>query len=163
MISKGSLIEPPRWGIINRWPNEPDDWIHPDDIETARELLPSIRVFRREVHSSDYLRLHYGRKSFRAKPTLWLEVGRPPFDVGDYLRVSGLFGIEYPLLGTVSEVIWNPRRSHFEFQLRTSAGGKLTKLYRAQELERVTKLDNRLTQLRPFGQSQNLPQKLIGI
>ncbi len=158
-----AILEPPRWGVINRWPDDPNDWIHPEDVEVAKELLPSIRVFRREVHDADYLRLHYGQVSFRAKPVLWFEVCRPPFEIGDFLRVSGLFGIEYPLLGTVCEVIWNPLRNYFEFQLRTSAGKQLTKLYRERELERVTKLDVGMFRPAVMGRPANLMQKLVGL
>jgi hypothetical protein len=94
---------------------------------------------------------------------LWLEIRRPPFEVGDFVQVSGLFGIEDPILGTINEVIWNPRRRFFEFQLHTVAGRHATKLFREQDLLRVTRLNAHLVEKRPLTTPENLNAKLVGV
>ena len=163
MILSSTLIQPPKWGVLSRWPVDPDDWVHPEDVATASELIPSYRVVRREIHDNEYNLIRYGKRSFRAKPVLWLEIRRPPFEVGDFVQVSGLFGIEDPILGTINEVIWNPRRRFFEFQLHTVAGRHATKLFREQDLLRVTRLNAHLVEKRPLTTPENLNAKLVGV
>ncbi len=162
MLLSTSLVQPSKWGILSGWPIDPDNWVHPEDITTASELIPSYRVVRREIHDSEYNLIRYGKKTFRAKPVLWQETRKPPFDVGEFVQVSGLFGIENPILGTVREVIWNPRRRFFEFLLQTVAGHHTTKLFREQDLLRVTRLNAHLVEKRPLITPENLGAKLVG-
>ncbi len=50
----------PKYGYFPWWPEDGDAWVHPDDVATARSMIPSGRIFRRDGTEGDYGVLHYG-------------------------------------------------------------------------------------------------------
>ena len=50
---------PPKYGVYLWWPVA-EDWVHRDDLDTANELIPSDRVFRREEYDDQYGDNHIG-------------------------------------------------------------------------------------------------------
>ena len=64
----------PKFGYFPRWPQDGNDWVHPEDVDVARSMIPSGRVFRREGAAGRYGRLHYGEARLRVLTALWQEV-----------------------------------------------------------------------------------------
>ena len=38
----------PKYGYFPWWPQDGNDWLHPDDVAIARSMIPSNRMFRRD-------------------------------------------------------------------------------------------------------------------
>ena len=76
------------------WPEDGEDWIHPNDLEVARSLIPSKRVFRKEdcfdpiLKNLGYVEYSYGDRSFRGLPTLWYEVSSNGYELGDSVELK---------------------------------------------------------------------------
>lgn len=133
----------PDWGVFLRWPTDGDSWIHPEDVTVAKQLLPSSRVFRRQLWDGQFYHLQYGKLVIRVRPSLWLPVVDNDLEVGQQVEVlsrlhlndPGIFRIadiwvsaesnvcEYTLHGTLLKLEKRFRREdlrplHIEYQLR---------------------------------------------
>ena len=53
----------PKYGYYPWWPEDGNDWVHPEDVELARQMIPSPRVFRRDGEQGPFVILHYGDRS----------------------------------------------------------------------------------------------------
>ncbi|MCA9258377.1 MAG: hypothetical protein KDA61_04210, partial [Planctomycetales bacterium] len=93
----------PCLGYFAHWPQDGDDWIHPDDVLTARDYIPSERVFRREESVDGYFTLHYGEVQIRVLPALWQEVESEGFAIGDWVEVLSHGGRQRPHTGQIRE------------------------------------------------------------
>lgn len=94
------------------------DWIHPDDVAVAEQLLPSRRVLQRTRFDGTYYHLHYGSSQFRVLPCLWTSVPAVDIHVNDRVEMLTQFGRFEPGLVTVVEVFANFHRGAFEFVVR---------------------------------------------
>ena len=131
-----ALRRPPQYGAYLWWPEEGSDWIHPEDIESATELIPSSRVFCRRDDKSPYSLLNYGKTAIRVKPTLWYEITSDGFELGDLVEVKSHMGKLKPLIATIADIFWNRHHQRIDYYLN-SAGRKLLKTYRIDELQPV--------------------------
>ncbi len=77
----------PDWGIYARWPADGEAWVHPDDRELARRLLPSRRIWRRNRWDGQYYWLQYGPAILRVQPTMWRRVPDCDLDVGQQVEL----------------------------------------------------------------------------
>ena len=77
----------PKYGYYPWWPEDGDAWLHPEDVELGRSLIPSYRIFRRDGSEGPFGWLHYGEVRLRVKPTLWKEVSPEGFEIGDWVEV----------------------------------------------------------------------------
>ncbi|MEQ8837344.1 MAG: hypothetical protein RID07_11120, partial [Lacipirellulaceae bacterium] len=66
--------EEPRYGYYPWWPEDGNAWLHPEEVELARSLIPSNRVFRREQKPGEFDLLVYGNHTLRVRHVLWKEV-----------------------------------------------------------------------------------------
>lgn len=108
----------PRYGYYPWWPQNGDDWVHPEDVALARRLIPSPRVFRREGGSGPYARLRYGDVCLRVKPTLWQEVASEGLEMGDWVEVLSRMRANDPRTGVVCEIHWDDRARGLRYQVR---------------------------------------------
>ena len=76
---------PPKYGVYRWWPVD-ENWVHPDDLETANALIPSDRVFRREGYDQEYSLLLYGKQFIRVRPVIWLEIQSEGYELGDQIE-----------------------------------------------------------------------------
>lgn len=108
----------PRYGYYPWWPEDGDDWLHPEDVATARSLIPSPRVFRRDGESGPYVVLHYGDVRLRVKRTLWQEVRCDGLDIGDSVEVLSRMRVNEPRNGEICEMHWDERARELRYQVR---------------------------------------------
>ncbi len=106
----------PKYGYYPWWPENGDDWIHPEDINLARRLIPSMRIFRRDGELGPFVVLHYGIVQLRVQRTLWQEVESEGFEIGDWVEVLARSYRNTPRTAVIREVLWdgNSRRIHYQ-------------------------------------------------
>ena len=107
----------PRYGYYPWWPEDGDDWIHHDDVEIARRMIPSQRVWRRDGEDGNYAVLHYGEVQLRVRPSLWKEVRGEGIDVGDWVEVLSRMGKNKYFIGQVREILWDETASAIQYQV----------------------------------------------
>lgn len=73
----------PDYGYMSRWPQDGHDFIYPNDLVNARQVIPSNRVFRRDDFDGEYYHCQYGNLTFRLRPCMWLPVRYEGIDIGD--------------------------------------------------------------------------------
>ena len=150
-----ALSRPPQYGCYLWWPEEGFDWIHPDDVELATELIPSSRVFCRVDQEPPYSLLCYGRQSIRVKPTMWYEVPTEGYELEDLVEVKSKMGKLQPLVAKIADIFWNRHDRKIDYCL-VSAGQRLGKRYRIDELQPAKILNQPMSvrQMEMFAKSQ---------
>ena len=83
----------PRYGYYPWWPQNGDDWVHPEDVALARRLIPSPRVVRREGASEG-------------------------LEMGDWVEVLSRMRANDPRTGVVCEIHWDDRARGLRYQVR---------------------------------------------
>jgi len=106
----------PKYGYYPWWPEE-KDWIHPDDEATARRLIPSGRIFRRDGEDGGYMLVHYGELTLRVRPTLWQEVRPEGFEIGEWVEVRTRGMANEPRTGTIAEIAWDANAGEIRYQI----------------------------------------------
>ena len=99
----------PKYGCFPWWPEDGDDWVHPDDVAQARSMIPSDRVFRRDGEEGEYILMHYGDVTLRVRRTLWHEVVPEGFELGDWVEVLSRGMRNEPRTGVIREMLWDER------------------------------------------------------
>jgi hypothetical protein len=99
----------PKYGCFPWWPEDGNDWLHPEDVATARAMIPSGRVFRRDSSDGDYLLMRYGDVTLRVRRTLWQEVEPEGFELGDCVEVLSRGLQNEPRTGVIREMLWDRR------------------------------------------------------
>ena len=126
----------PRYGYYPWWPEDGDDWLHPEDVELARRMIPSMRVFRREGEQGQFVVLHYGDVRLRVKRTLWKEVGSEGFELGDWVEVLSRGQLNEPRTGTLRERLWDNHARGLRYQLQ-EGDKSISLFYAAEDLRHV--------------------------
>ena len=129
----------PKYGCFLRWPQDGNDWLHPDDVPLVRSLIPSNRVFCRDGVEGDFHRFHYGNITFRARPALWQEVQYEGFDIGDWVEVLRHGMRNEPRTGVLREMVWDDRDRALRYQIAEN-DAPITDLYSREDLQRVDPL-----------------------
>ena len=124
----------PKYGYFPHWPQDGDDWVHPDDATRARAIIPSPRIFRREGRAGDYFVLHYGEATIRAHPALWHEVAHEGIEIGDWVEVLARGMLNEPLTGTVCEMLWDEKSRAIRYQI-ASSGRLVEQLFAREDLQ----------------------------
>jgi len=106
----------PDYGIYPWWPEDGDEWIHPEDVELARQIIPGGRVFHRLGERGQYLVIGYGEQQLRVKPTLWQPLEGEGFEMGDRVEVMSRGGLNTPGIGKITEMRYDrsDRTIHYE-------------------------------------------------
>ena len=108
----------PRYGYYPWWPEDGDDWLHPEDVAAARAMIPSARVFRRDGETGPFVVLHYGPVRIRAKRTLWQEVKSEGFNLGDWVEVLSRMQSNTPRTGVLCEMHWDETARGLRYQVQ---------------------------------------------
>jgi hypothetical protein len=137
---------PPKYGVYLWWPVD-QNWVHPDDLETANELIPSNRVFRREEYDSEYSLLLYGEQFIRVRPVLWLEIHSEGYELGDQVEVKSQMGKGQPLVATIDDIRWDKESREIKYSL-SSYGRAVERSYSSDEFQLTHQLDTVLDERR---------------
>lgn len=126
----------PKYGCFPWWPEDGNDWVHPDDVAKARAMIPSGRVFRRDGEEGDYLLMHYGDTTLRVRRTLWQEVEPEGFEIGDWVEVLGRGMRNEPRTGIIRDVLWDARSDQL-YYLILENDVPINEQYTRDDLEHV--------------------------
>lgn len=126
----------PKYGFYPWWPEDGDDWIHPQDVARARSTIPSPRVFRRDGQRGEFVILRYGGLRLRVKRTMWQEVPWEGYDIGDWVEVLSRGQKNTPRTGVIREMEWEPRSRSMRFYIQ-EAGVPIPNAYAAEDLRHV--------------------------
>lgn len=126
----------PRYGYYPWWPEDGNDWLHPEDVELARRLIPSTRIFRRDGERGQFVVLHYGDLCLRVRRTLWQEVDSEGFELGDWVEVLSRGYRNTPRTGTIREMLWDGPSRGIRYQVLEN-DQPIAKLYSAEDLRHV--------------------------
>ncbi|MFI4874984.1 MAG: hypothetical protein ACIALR_06595, partial [Blastopirellula sp. JB062] len=77
--------------MLPRWPQDGDDWIHPEDRSLAAGMIPSNRIFRREMQPDGYYELSYGPRKIRVRPVIAESAPEPCFEIGQVVKLKMAF------------------------------------------------------------------------
>jgi hypothetical protein len=135
-MSAPPLKTDPKYGYFPRWPQDGDDWIHPDDVATARSMIPSGRVFRRDGMAGEYAVLQYGDVILRARPALWQEVEPEGLKIGDWVEVLSRGMLNEPRTGTIREMLWDDDVRALRYQI-DEGGQRVDRFYAREDVQRV--------------------------
>ena len=125
----------PKYGFYPWWPEDGDDWLHPEDVELARDLIPG-REWRRDGERGPYVVLHYGELRLRVKRTLWQEVPPEGFEIGDWVEVLTRGMKNLPRTGVIREMHWEPRMRSLRYQI-AEGDVPVPNFYATEDLRRV--------------------------
>lgn len=128
------LKRPPKHGVYLWWPKEGVDWIHPDDLELAEQMIPGPRVFKRVETDEKFSNLLYGESVIRVLPTLWLEIEVDGYEIGDVVEVKSRMGKDRPLIATITDIFWDHHQRSIEYYLSEN-GNPLPKPYRFEQFQ----------------------------
>jgi hypothetical protein len=131
-----ALKTDPKYGFYPWWPEDGDDWLHPEDVHQARDLIPSPRVFRRDGTHGPFVVLHYGDVRLRVKRTLWQELPAAEYDIGAWVEVLSRGQRNTPRTGVIRDIQWEPRLHEMRY-LISEQGVPIEKLYAAEDLRPV--------------------------
>ena len=136
------LKVPPQYGVYLWWPVD-ENWVHPEDLHTAKELIPSNRVFRKESYDDQYSLLLYGTKFIRVRPVIWLQVENEGFELGDLVEVKSQMGKGHPLIATINEIRWEDKTRRINYSLYAN-GRAVRRAYTSDEFQLVQELESAL-------------------
>jgi hypothetical protein len=126
----------PKYGHYPWWPQDGDDWLHGEDVELARRMIPGPRIFRRDGAQGPYVVMSYGDIRLRVRRTLWQEVAWERFDIGDWVEVLSCGQRNTPSTGTIREMLWDAHDRCIHYQLLEN-GQPLANRYTAEDLRHV--------------------------
>ncbi len=129
----------PKYGYFPWWPEDGDDWVHPEDVATARSMIPSDRVFRRDGMRGPFVVLHYGEVKLRVRPTLWQEAPPPEFEIGDWVEVLSRGQQHLPRTGFIREILWDDFAKELRYQIQ-EAGQLIEPRYAREDLQFVERI-----------------------
>jgi len=123
----------PDYGCFPRWPEDGDDFIHPDDRSLAARCIPSERVLRRDQFDGTYYHYSYGRLRFRLRPAMWLKVSVDGIDIGDKVETVGMSLERELFVATVWGMYWVARKGCVLYRLKRGDTA-VPRLYSARDL-----------------------------
>jgi hypothetical protein len=126
----------PKYGYYPWWPEDGDEWVHPEDVALARQLIPSARVFRRDGEQEAFVILHYGNLRLRVKRTLWQEVAPEGFEIGDWVEVLSRGYRNTPRTAVICEINWDSNARGLRYQVE-EIDKVIPNWYSAEDLRHV--------------------------
>ncbi len=135
----------PRFGYYPWWPEDGNDWLHPEDVELARQCIPSMRIFCREGEQGPFVVLRYGELRLRVMRTLWKEVGWEGFCLGDWVEVLSRGKRNTPRTATIREMLWDVPSRAIRYQV-VEGDQPIANLFAAEDLRHI---DPTELQIRP--------------
>jgi hypothetical protein len=139
------LKRPPQYGVYLRWPCDGDDWIHPEDIESVKRVIPSRRIFEREDIDIDYTMISYANLRLRVRPTMWLDVEYDSYWVGDQVEIKSQLGRRDPMIATIREILWDPDSHRIEYYLQSGEREALHTPFFVEDIQPAFRLDQAMS------------------
>lgn len=130
----------PKHGYFPWWPEDGDDWVHPEDVQAARRMIPSQRVWRRDGavgRDGEFVVMHYGETRLRVRRTLWREVRPEGLEIGQWVEVLTRGMAAEPHTGQVAEMRYDEHAGVIRYSLRLADGAPLERAYEAHELQPI--------------------------
>ena len=127
----------PDYGYFPRWPQDGDDFIHPDDGQIATRFIPSTRVLRRESFDGTYYQYRYGTSRLRLKPVMWRKIATDGIDIGDEVETVGALLERELFVATVWGMYFVDRKGCILYRLRRGEM-PVPRLYAAKDLRLLT-------------------------
>ena len=124
----------PKYGYFPWWPEDGDDWVHPEDVALARTMIPSGRVFRRDGMHGRYAVFRYGEARLRVRPRLWQEVTPEGYEIGDWVEVLSRGMLNAPRVGVIREMVWDEDARAIRYQISEN-GQPIEQLYSREDLQ----------------------------
>ncbi|MCC9607306.1 hypothetical protein LOC68_13455 [Blastopirellula sp. JC732] len=87
--------------MLTRWPQDGDEWIHPEDRSLAAGMIPSERIFRRELQADGYYELTYGPRKIRVRPVMFEDAPHPVFEIGQFVKLKMAFESDRTEVGRI--------------------------------------------------------------
>jgi len=131
-----SLNLDPRYGYYPWWPEDGNDWVHPEDVELARQRIPSMRIYRRDGEMGPFVVLRYGDERLRVLRTRWQEVSWAGIEICDWVEVLSRGLRNTPRTGTIREMLWDVPGRGIRYQI-LEKDQPIAKLYTADDLRHV--------------------------
>jgi hypothetical protein len=135
-MSAPPLKSDPQFGYFPWWPENGDEWVHPEDVALARTMIPSERVFCRLGEAEPIVVLHYGKVRLRVRRTLWRKLDPPKFAIGDWVEVLTRGHTNALRIGIIRELLWDDHAKEVKYQI-TEAGQQVEQLYSDRDLQRA--------------------------
>lgn len=110
--------ELPDWGVYLRWPEDGNNWIHPDDITLAQSLIPSRSVFNRTKWDGEFYHLNYGEHRLRVRPSMWMPIEPVDLSIEQQVELLAQFGKHDPGIFRIEDILYDPEHRRTEFILR---------------------------------------------
>ena len=117
----------PKHGVFIRWPEAGlEDFVHPEDLEMAAQVMPGSRIFEMDVcpveadDLAGYRLLAYGDFAIRIKPAMWLRVKDNGYRIGDRVEVLSKNGKQQPVIGNLAEVNYDPIARQTEYRIEVN-------------------------------------------
>lgn len=126
----------PKYGYYPWWPEDGNDWVHPEDVELAREMIPSSRIFCRDGEQGPFVVLHYGDVLLRVKRTLWQEVAWEGYNIGDWVEVLSRGHRNTPRTAVIKEIVWDAHARAVRYQVAEN-NQPVPNFYAADDLRHV--------------------------
>jgi len=109
-----------RYGYYPWWPENGDEWVHPEDVAVARGMIPSKRIWRRDGTLGPFVFLHYGEVNIRVRPVLWVEVNGEGIELGNWVEVLSHMQKNTHCIGQVREMFWNMYTRSIGYRIQSS-------------------------------------------
>jgi hypothetical protein len=135
-VNSPPLKTDPKYGYFPWWPEDGNDWVHPNDVDLARSMIPSGRVFRRDGTDGQYVLLHFGDVTLRVRRTLWQEVPFEGFELGEWVEVLSRGMRNEPRTGQIREMLWDERARGIRYMIAEN-GVPIEQPYSRDDLRHV--------------------------
>ncbi|QDU57845.1 DUF6960 family protein [Aeoliella mucimassa] len=134
----------PKYGYYPWWPENGNDWVHPEDVELARRVIPSPRIWRRDGMQGECVVLTYGKLTLRVHRTLWRELDWEGYNLGDMVEIRTRGMQNEHRTGIIREMHWDDHSGVIRYQV-TEADETLDNPvnYTAADLKHVEPTDTR--------------------
>ena len=107
----------PKYGYYPWWPEDGNEWVYPEDVDLARQMIPSPRVFRRDGEQGPFVVLYYGDVQLRVMRTLWQEVTPEGYEIGDWVEVLSRGFKNTPRTAIIKEITWDATVRAMRYQV----------------------------------------------
>lgn len=134
----------PAYGYYPWWPENGNDWVHPEDVEVARQTIPSQRIWRRDGQRGDFVVLAYGELTLRVRRTLWRELRWEGFDIGNLVEVRTRGMQNDHRTGTITEMRWDEHKGRILYEVHEPEDTiENPRPYTADDIKHVEPTDGR--------------------
>jgi hypothetical protein len=132
----------PRHGYFPRWPQDSDDWIHAADVDLAKRMIHSNRVWLRDGENAPFVVLHYGDVHLRVLPALWIEIEGEDIEMGDWVEVLSRMHKNTYGIARVCEMVWDDRHRAIRYKVEKHARQPIPTAYYRADLRPVNAIES---------------------